>query len=94
MNDGYKTGNLSPDEARVVAIVRLNKAEKRREVQWEKRIGRLHIHYHWRSRKNLWGRFGGGWNWAFGFQSSSHCVIVNLLVFSLRFEVSKKEVAA
>ena len=34
----------------------------------------------------LWGRFGGGWNWALGFTLGSRTLILNLLVVSLRVE--------
>lgn len=41
---------------------------------------------------NEWGgRFGGGWQWKVGFQASARFkeVIVNLLVFSIRFTFGK-----
>ena len=85
--DEKKVMPVSQEEAAAVAIMRFNKAAKRREVSWRKQIGRLTIHYNWQSRKNLWGRFGGGWNWKLGFQAASRCIIINLLVCSLRLEI-------
>jgi len=82
-----KKMRVSQEEAAAIDIMRFNKAEKRREVSWRKQIGRLKIHYNWRSRKNLWRRFGGGWNWKLGFQAASRCIIINLLVCSLRLEI-------
>jgi hypothetical protein len=78
---------LSPSEADAIAVIRLNKATPRLEVRREFRIGRLRAVYNRRSRKNLWGRFGGGWNWRIGVDIGGSTVIVNLLVASLRFEV-------
>lgn len=82
-----KPVNLTAEEAAIVAITRINKQESKLEVRKEWRIGRLRVVYNWRSKKNLWGRFGGGWNWNLGFQASSRTVIVNLLVASLRFNM-------
>jgi hypothetical protein len=74
-----------------VGIMRLNKLLPGQEITKKFSIGRLEITFNWRSRKNLWGRFGGGWNWELGFQIGSTTVIVNLLIFSLRFYLKKKE---
>jgi hypothetical protein len=46
--------------------------------------------YNRRSKDNLWGRFGGGWNWELGFQAGGRTVIVNLLVASVRIERKRK----
>lgn len=56
------------------------------------RVGRLKTTLECRRKSNLWGRFGGGWNWHVGLQAGSCCVIVFLLVAVLRFEWVKKEV--
>lgn len=50
--------------------------------------------FHWnlsitlemRSSKSLMGRFGGGWNWKFGFQAGGSTIIISLLVMDLRIE--------
>jgi len=34
---------------------------------------------------DLWGRFGGGWNWKVGIQVGGSSVIITLLTFSIRF---------
>jgi hypothetical protein len=33
----------------------------------------------------VWGRFGGGWNWCFGFEIGGSTVMINLLIFSIKF---------
>lgn len=43
-----------------------------------------------RKKENTLGRFGGGWNWVLGFQLGSKTLIINLLVFSIRFDWSKE----
>ncbi len=50
-------------------------------------IGRLKVHIELRTSKNLWGRFGGGWNWKLGFQASRSTIILSLLVFTIRLNV-------
>lgn len=49
---------------------------------------RLTIEIEQRDCKSPAGRFGGGWNWELGFQLGGHDLIINLLVFSIRFSVS------
>jgi len=56
----------------------------------DKAVGRLELGFSWTSKKNLWGRFGGGWNWKLGFQSGGRTLILNLLVFSLRFTINER----
>lgn len=56
-----------------------------------KKIGRLSIEYRHRSPENLWGRFGGGWNWKAGFQAGGRTLILNLLVATLRFDLKEKK---
>jgi hypothetical protein len=52
----------------------------------------LRVHYNRRSRDEHMGRFGGGWQWAVGFEAGprhrdgAQTVIFNLLVASLRIE--------
>ncbi len=33
-----------------------------------------------RSKDNLWGRFGGGWDWKLGIQIGGSTIIISLLV--------------
>jgi hypothetical protein len=60
-------------------------------TQWEKQYGRYLFQYSHRSKENLMGRFGGGWNWNLGFQASGSTLILNLLVASLRITKQIKE---
>jgi len=55
-------------------------------------LGRLRVVFEWR-RGEFWGRFGGGWNWKFGFQIGGTCLILNLLFCSLRFEIMEQRKA-
>ena len=75
---------LTDEQKGILAVVELNKIVPRLEVKKEWRLGRLRFVYNWRSKKNLWGRFGGGWNWELGFMAGGKTVILNLLVASLR----------
>ena len=69
----------------ILAICALNKLETRREINKELTIGKVHISFRWRSSKALWGRFGGGWQWAVGFEASKRTLLLNCLIFSLMF---------
>lgn len=62
-----------------------------KETVIRKKIGRLSIKYSHRSPKNLWGRFGGGWNWSLGFEAGGRTLILNLLVATLRFDLEDKK---
>lgn len=42
-----------------------------------------YIQFHKHSKHGL-GRFGGGWNWKFGFQLGSESIIFNLFVMFIR----------
>jgi hypothetical protein len=75
--------SLSALEADAVAIIRLNQATPSKEVRRKWRVGRWRFTYSRRSKDNLWGRFGGGWNWKLGFQAGGRTVILALLVASL-----------
>ena len=46
-------------------------------------LGRLTISIRWRAKDNFMGRFGGGWNWSFGFEAGEHDLILNLLVLMI-----------
>ena len=55
-------------------------------------LGRLTVTYERCTKKGaIFGRFGGGWNWELGFVAGGRTVIVNCLVFSVRFHVEAKE---
>lgn len=81
-----KEADLTKFERGILSIVHLNKLLKVSEIKKKVDLGWLEVEFHRRSRKNLWGRFGGCWNWELGFQASSTTLIVNCLIFSLRFE--------
>jgi len=74
----------------ILAICALNKLIK--EPTWNFRwaVGRLKIHFEWRSSKDLWGRFGGGWDWKVGFQSGGSDIILYFLVCSVRLCIKPK----
>lgn len=81
--------SLTDEESFAVTVIRLNKASPRTEIVRTWRLGRISVTFSWRSKKNLWGRFGGGWNWKLGFIAGGGTVIFDLLIFSLRFNVNK-----
>ena len=81
---------LSCKEEMIIGVVRMNKATPILEVKKTANIGRLRAQFHWRSKRNLSGRFGGGWNWKIGAQAGGGTLIVEVFVFSLRFDLSKK----
>jgi hypothetical protein len=80
---------LTPQERSIIDVVRLNKATPLQEVKRNWRWGRWEFSYRRRSKDNLWGRFGGGWNWKFGFDIGGTTVILNLLVSTLRISRAK-----
>ena len=53
-------------------------------------IGRLKVRFEWRASRKYLGRFGGGWNWAFGFEAGGRTVNLLLLVASLRLHLLPK----
>lgn len=54
------------------------------------RRGRFQLSVNWRKGSNLTRRFGGGWNWVVGFELGKGTLILNCLVFYVRFEWRKK----
>lgn len=60
---------------------------KCKRIKKEIKIGKLRIIFDFVSRDCFMRRFGGGWNWKVGFQIGGKTLILNLLVFLLRFEV-------
>ena len=53
---------------------------------WTKKIGHYTIKYERRSKDELWGRFGGGWDWELGFQLGGNTLIINLLIAYIRID--------
>lgn len=74
---------VTTEENGWLAIMRLNKLWLTKEVRKSIRIGQLTIEYHWRSKDNLWGRFGGGWNWELGLQIGEKTILIHCLVFTI-----------
>ena len=89
-----RTEQLTSRENFVVEMMRYNQATPKLEIRKKWTIGRLQIVFEWRSKKNLWGRFGGGWNWKFGVTVGSTTLILDLLVFSLRFDLQGRRPTA
>jgi hypothetical protein len=81
--------NLTTEEKLIVEVCRVNKRVSRKEIYKKWVIGKLHIAFNWQSKKNFWGRFGGGWNWNLGFQAGGNTIIFNLLICSLSFYLKK-----
>ena len=75
-----KLGRLSTREKGILAMVRLNELLGTQGINKTWNIGSWSFTFEWRSRKNLWGRFGGGWNWHVGAEWSRTTIIVFLLV--------------
>lgn len=48
-------------------------------------------HLEVRSKNNLWGRFGGGWNWHIGAQWGESTIIWYLLIGMLRVSKMTRE---
>lgn len=86
-----ENNRLDREEMFWLAIMRLNRLLKRKEIDKTWTIGRVRVRFNWRSASNLWGRFGGGWNWKFGFQIGGRTVIFNLLVCSVTISLVPRE---
>ena len=43
-----------------------------------------------RSKKSLWGRFGGGWNWQLGFEVGRTSILIHYLVGTVRIKRLKR----
>jgi len=84
MNEKIIPIKPTSEEQRWVALMRLNKLLGRKEIKKSIRIGRIEVDFEWRSKDNLWGRFGGGWNWHVGAQWSSRTILIFCLVFMVR----------
>jgi hypothetical protein len=82
--------SITEREAFWVNVMRLVRAEKKQEIRKKWQLGRLAVMFSWRSRRNLMGRFGGGWNWCLGFDAGGRTIIFNLLVCSIRIELKSR----
>jgi hypothetical protein len=60
------------------------------DLRVERKIGRVKFGFKWRAAPGALGRFGGGWNWAFGFEAGGSTVVLNLLVAMLRVSWHKE----
>lgn len=79
----------------ILALAALNRVEKGKykEIHKVRRICGLAFSFRYRSSKMLMGRFGGGWQWALGFEvGGTGTVNLNLLVCSVMIHRYKKEV--
>ena len=76
---------LEPKEMKgILSVVALNKLWPKKEIHLKKEIKGWTFSFRWRAKSNLWGRFGGGWNWELGFQASSRTIIFMLLICTVR----------
>lgn len=82
---------LNPLERFMVAITRLNGALDNKGIAKKITIRNLEITFTWNSKKNLWGRFGGGWNWKLGFMASGRTIIFSLLICDIRFYLKRRK---
>jgi hypothetical protein len=55
------------------------------------KLGRLEVQARMRRNDGFMGRFGGGWNWELGFQIGRRCLLINLLVMSVRFTYTEEK---
>jgi hypothetical protein len=60
------------------------------DLRIERRVGRVKFVFNWRATPGPWGRFGGGWNWAIGFEAGGSTVMLHLLVAMLRVSWHKE----
>ena len=83
---------ITTEERGWITIMRINKLLDKKEIRKKVCINRLEVFFLWRSKKNLWGRFGGGWNWKLGFQAGGKTLIVSFLIADVMLTLkSKKE---
>ena len=75
---------ITQEEGFWLWMMRQNQKTGIKEIRKSWEIGRLKITFNWRSKSNKWGRFGGGWNWEFGFQAGGSTVILMLFICTLQ----------
>ncbi len=95
MIDQEKIVPENDNETLAVILTRLNASMKKNEWRCKAKCRWLEASFSWRGRKSLMGRFGGGWQWQFGFEAGSWhdwkwTIIASLLVCSIRFEFDLK----
>lgn len=68
----------------ILIIIKLNRLFP---IKWnfikKLRLGNWQVSLEKRKKDNLWGRFGGGWNWKFGFQLGKSTFIFHWLIGTL-----------
>jgi hypothetical protein len=74
---------VSDREAFWLWVMRRNASEPLLKFERSFKIGKLTVRFSWRSKKNSWGRFGGGWNWKAGFSAGGSTVYFHLLIADL-----------
>jgi hypothetical protein len=76
---------ISEEDRYILGIIKYNRLHSvATRIDKRIKIGKYNIHIEWKTSVNLWGRFGGGWNWKIGIMWSKYTVIFNLLVMSIR----------
>ena len=71
-------------ERGIVALVRFNDQHPTKYVyRFGFRVGSVEVRFQQRRRSNLWGRFGGGWDWKLGAQLGPPTLILFLFVMSI-----------
>ena len=50
----------------------------------------IKISYSHKKSTELWGRFGGGWNWKLGFQIGGNTLLISLLIYEIRIVIIKE----
>ena len=66
-------------------MMRKNASTPILEIKKKIKIWRVTATFRWRSKKNNWGRFGGGWNWKLGVTIGSTTAVVHLLIAEISF---------
>jgi hypothetical protein len=76
----------------ILSLIKLNKLHPPEKINFRFRIFFIEVVFDYRSSNNFWGRFGGGWNWELGFQLGGCTLLINLLIFSLKFSYIKNKI--
>ena len=58
------------------------------ETKIKRQIGRLRVTFRHSSSDSWMGRFGGGWQWALGFEAGPSTLLFNLLVCTLTISLA------
>jgi hypothetical protein len=70
-------------------VLKVNASNPIIEFSRSWRLGSFDIKFSYRSRNNVWGRFGAGWNWKLGFSAGGRCCTLHLLIADLRIYYKK-----